>query len=156
MRRYRLLSLFICSFFMLLSASGSTRTLASGAVTLTVNNPYCAQALPSSGICLINLRNISATSTDPNFLGVRITINGKTRAFFSKFFETSVYINQGMIGNGLQVVCGRPNASGVPGSGQIYSVGISAIVSGSSPTTDTANVTCPSFESRSYLPMLKK
>jgi hypothetical protein len=155
-RRYRLLSLFICSFFILITTSGSARMVANSGVTLTVNNPYCAQASPSSSTCLINVRNISATSSDPNFRGVQITINGKTRAFFSNFFETSVFINDGMMGKGLQVTCGRPKASGLPGYGLQYSVGISAIVSGSSPTTDTANVTCPSFESKSYLPMLKK
>ncbi len=156
MRRDRLLSLFICSFFILVSTSGSARMATNAGVTLTVSNPYCAQASPSSSTCLINVRNISATSSDPNFLGLQITINGKTRAFFSNFFETSVFINDGMMGKGLQVVCGRPNASGLPGYGLQYSVGISAIVSGSSPTTDTANVTCPSFESKAYLPMLKR
>jgi hypothetical protein len=60
-----------------------------------------------------------------------------------------------MMGKGLQVFCGGPNASGVPGYGLQYSVGISAIVTGSSPITDTANVTCPYFESRLYLPMIK-
>ena len=156
MRRYRLLSLLICSFIMLAFTSSSARTFSPDAVSLTVNNPYCAQASPASPACLIYVRYISATSTDPNFRGVQISINGKARAFFSNFFESSTYINDMMMGKGLRVICGGPNASGVPGYGLQYSVGISAIVTGSSPVTDTANVTCPYFESRLYLPMVKK
>jgi hypothetical protein len=140
---------------MLTSTSGSARTSSPDAVSLTVSNPYCAQASPISPTCLIYVRYISATSTDPNFRGIQISIDGKARAFFSNFFETSTYINDSMMGKGLQVFCGGPNASGVPGYGLQYSVGISAIVTGSSPITDTANVTCPYFESRLYLPMIK-
>jgi hypothetical protein len=156
MRLYRLVSLFICTLFMLLCTSGSSRTLAEGGASLTVSNPYCVQASPPSATCLINVRSIIASNSDPNFRGVLITVNGKTRAFFSNFFETSIYINNKMLGNGLQVVCGRPNASGLPNYGFQYSVGISAIVSGSSPITDTAVVTCPYFEAKLYLPVVKK
>ena len=156
MRRYRLVSLFICSFIMLASTSGSARTFSPDAVSLTVSNPYCAQVSPASPTCLIYVRYISATSTDPNFRGVQISINGKPRAFFSNFFETSVYINDSMMGKGLQVICGGPNASGLPDYGLQYNVGISAIVSGSNPITDTASVTCPFFESKAYLPMVRK
>jgi hypothetical protein len=156
MRQYRFVSLFIC-LLLLICASGSTRTQAeSTAVTLTVSNPYCAQSVPASPICWINVRNISATSSDPNFLGVQITVNGKTRAFFSQFFETSVTINKNMLGKGLQVNCGLPNASGQADSGLQYHVGISGIVSGGSPTTDTANVFCPYFVTRVYMPAVYK
>jgi hypothetical protein len=156
MRRYRLVSLLICSFIMLVVTSGSARTSSPDAVSLTVSNPYCTQSSPASPTCLIYVRYISATSTDPNFRGVQISINGKPRAFFSEFFENAVYINDSMMGKGLQVICGGPNASGVPGSGLQYGVEISALITGSSPITDTANVTCPFFESKLYLPMIKR
>jgi hypothetical protein len=155
MRHLRLVSLFICLSALLIGTSGSARTLAPQAVSLTVNNPYCVQPSTASSTCLINLRYLSATSSDPNFLGVQITINGKTRAYFSNFFENSVYITDRMMGKGLQVTCGRPNASGLPGYGLQYNLGISAIVSGGSPTTDIAVVTCPAFESKLYLPIVK-
>lgn len=156
MYKYCRLSLLIGIFFLLTWTSGSTRTDAAGAVSMTVNNPYCAQASPASSTCLINVRTISATSSDPNFRGLQITINGETRAYFSTFFETSVYINREMIGQGLEVTCGRPNASGLPGYGLQYSIGISGIISGGSSTTDTAIVNCPSFEARVYLPKVSK
>lgn len=156
MRQYRLLSLLICLFILLICTSGSARTAAPDAVSLTVSNPYCAQAAPSSSTCLINVRNISATSSDSNFRGVQITIDGKTRAFFSTFFETSVFINEQMMGKGLEVACGGPNASGLPGYGLQYNVGISAIISGSSSTSDTSIVNCPYFEARVYLPTVSK
>lgn len=157
MRTNRFVSLILCLSLLLVCAGGSTRTMAEGAaVSLAVSNPYCSQAVPATSTCWINVRNINATSSDPNFLGVQITINGKTRAFFSNFFENSVSINEKMMGKGLQVVCGRPNASGVPGYGLQYPVGISAVFSGSSATTDTANVNCPAYEARLYLPAVDK
>lgn len=156
MRHYRLVSLSICLLFMLVCTSGSASTASQAGVSLTVSNPYCVQPSLPSGTCFINVRNISATSSDPNFRGVQITINGKTRAFFSNFFENSVFINKDMIGDGLRVVCGRPNASGLPDYGLQYNVGISAIVSGGSATNDTATVNCPYFESKAYLPTVRK
>jgi hypothetical protein len=157
MRKYRLVSLIIGLSFFLICASGSNRTKAKvAAVSLTVSNPYCTQSAPASSTCLIKVSSINATSTDPNFRGVQITVDGKPRAFFSNFFETSVSINERMMGKGLQVVCGKPNASGVPGYGLQYHVGISAVVSGSSSTSDTANVNCPSYEDRLYLPAVTK
>jgi len=154
MRPLRILSLLICTVCLLIGDSGSARTLAPEAVTLTVSDPYCAQTPAASSSCVINVRYLSATSSDPNFLGVQLTVNGKTRAYISNFFENSVYINDRMMGSGLQVTCGKPNASGQPDYGFQYNLGISAIVSGSTPTTDTAIVTCPAFESRMFLPMV--
>lgn len=156
MRPFRLISVIICLSALLIATSGSARTLAPQAVALTVSNPYCTQPSTASSTCLINLRYLSATSSDPGFLGVQITVNGKTRAYFSNFFESSIYVNDRMMGKGLQVTCGRPNASGVAGFGLQYSLGISAIVSGGSPVTDIANVTCPAFESRLYLPVVNR
>jgi hypothetical protein len=156
MRHLRFIILIICLSALLVGTSGSARTLAPDAVSLTVSNPYCIQPSTASSTCLINLRYLSATSTDPNFLAVQISVNGKTRAYFSNFFESSVYVNDRMLGKGLQVTCGRPNASGLPAYGLQYNLGISAIVSGSSPITDIANVTCPAFERRLYLPIMEK
>ena len=61
-----------------------------------------------------------------------------------------------MLGDGLQVTCGKPNASGLPDYGFQYNLGISALASGSAPVTDTAIVTCPAFETRTYLPIVMK
>ena len=156
MRIFRFISLLICTGILLIGTSGSARTLAPDAVTLTVNNPYCTQPSVTSSICLINVRTISANSTDPNFLGIQLTVNGKTRARFSNFFENSVLINTEMMGKGLQVTCGRPNASGVAGYGLQYSLGITALISGGSPITDIANVTCPAYESKIFMPIIRK
>jgi hypothetical protein len=155
MRHYRFLSRLVCLLFALVSTSGAARTQSPNAVTLTLNNPYCVQASPASSTCLINIRYLSAASSDPTFRGVQITINGKPRAFFWNYSETSVFINDSMMGKGLQVTCGKPNASGLPGYGLQYNVGFSAIISGSS-TTDNAIVNCPSFESRVYMPRVNK
>ncbi len=156
MRKYRHGALLICLCFLLAGASSSTRSDPQGQVSLTVSNPYCSQTSPGSPTCLIVMRSISATSSDPGFLGIQISIAGKTRAFFSNFFENSVAINSSMLGDGLQVECGEPNASGVAGYGWVYNVGISATFSNSNPTTDTAVVTCPFYQDRLYLPTVRR
>jgi len=126
------------------------------AVTLTVSNPACVQSSTQSGACYINFYYINAVSTDPNFSRIEISIDGKNRLRMTAFFENSIYFSGSMIGKGFQVSCGRPNASGVPGYGRIYPVNISAYVSGSSPITDIANVTCPAYESITYLPIITR
>jgi hypothetical protein len=146
----------ICLFLLLVCTSSAARSNAPSDVSLAVSNPACTQPSPTTSACLINVRSIIASSSDPTFLGVQIRINGKTRAFFTSFFENSVYINNNMLGKGLEVTCGRPNASGLSGYGLTYNVGISAVFSGSSSTTDTAVVNCPAFESRVYFPTVKK
>jgi hypothetical protein len=156
MRKYRHGTLLICLFFLLASASSSARSEPQGQVSLTVSNPYCSQVSTNSPTCLIVFRSIYATSSDPGFLGIQISVNGQARAFFSNFFENTVTINNSMLGNGLQVECGEPNASGVAGYGLVYNVGISATFSNSSATTDTAVVTCPYYQDRLYLPTLRK
>lgn len=126
------------------------------AVTLLVSNPACVQSATRPGACYITVRSISASSSDPNFNRIEISIDGKTRLRMTAFFETSIYFSGQMLGKGLQVTCGRPNASGVAGYGRIYPVNISAFVTGSSPITDIANVTCPAYESITYLPLINR
>jgi hypothetical protein len=126
------------------------------AVTLTVSNPACVQSSIQQGACYINFNYIYATSTDPNFTSIEVTIAGKNRLRMTTFFENSTYLTGSMIGRGLLVTCGRPNASGVPNFGRIYPVSISARVTGGSPITDIANVTCPAYESTNYLPLINK
>ncbi len=124
------------------------------ATTFTINNPYCTQLLPSTGTCTINIRSISAS--DPSLSHLEIIVNGKVRAFVSTFFETSLTLNENMVPRGIQVPCGRPNASNIPTLGLQYSVGLTLYTTGSPAITDTANVICPAFKSRTYIPVVRR
>jgi hypothetical protein len=124
------------------------------AVTLSASNPYCVQSSPATGACIINFRYLSAS--DPAFNHLEISIDGKVRAYMTAFFETSVYLNYAMLGDGLQVACGSPNASGIPGYGRQYVISLTAYATGSPAITDTAVVNCPYFEGKNFLPVVSK
>jgi len=126
------------------------------AVTMTVSNPYCVQDVETAGSCLINLRYFYASTTDSSFSHIEIAINGKVRANMSGFFENSAYLTGPMLGNGLKVACGGKNISGIPDMGRQYVVTLSGFATGSSPVVDSANVTCPYYQGKTYLPILTK
>jgi hypothetical protein len=126
------------------------------AVTMTVSNPYCVQDIETAGTCLINLRYFYASTSDSSFNHIEIAINGKVRADMTGFFENSAYLNDAMLGNGLKVACGGKNASGIPDMGLQYAVTLSGFATGSSPIVDIANVTCPYYQGKVYLPVLRK
>ena len=126
------------------------------AVTMIVSNPYCVQDVETAGSCLINLRYFSASTSDSSFSHIEIAINGKVRANMSGFFENSAYLTGPMLGNGLKVACGGKNVSGIPDMGRQYVVTLSGFATGSSPVVDSANVTCPYYQRKTYLPVLMK
>jgi len=145
----------ICLGLSLALCGGSVRAEQT-ATTLTVSNPTCAQAVATTGACTINIKSINVSSSDPLFSHVEISINGKVRAYLSSFFEQNIYLNSAMLGEGLQVTCGLPGASGDPAYGNQYQVGIAAYITGSSPIVDSAVVYCPSFVSKSFLPLVSR
>jgi hypothetical protein len=156
MRALRILFGSASLILVLFLAGEPVRAATLQSVTLYVSNPSCTQPQPATGACYINLRYFYAVSTDPNFNHIEITVDGKVRFRMTGFFETSAYMVGQMLGKGLLVTCGLPGESGVAGFGHVYSVGLSAFVNGSSPITDFANVTCPSFVSKNYVPAVDK
>jgi hypothetical protein len=147
----------IIAVLLVLALSGQpSRASSPESITLTLSNPTCHQVKSNTGTCYINLRTLSATSDDPTFTHVEIAIDGKVRAYYSAFFEESVYASYAMLGNGLEVTCGLPNAGGDPKSGNIYPVDIIAYLADVPALTDTANVTCPYFVSTNLLPLVSK
>ena len=126
------------------------------AVSMIVSNPYCVQDIETAGSCLVNLRYFYASTTDSSFSHIEIAIDGKVRARMSGFFENSAYLTGPMLGNGLKVACGGKNISGIPDMGRQYVVTLSGFATGSSPVVDSANVTCPYYQRKTYLPVLMK
>ena len=126
------------------------------AVAMTVSNPYCVQDVETTGSCLINLRYFYASTTDSSFSHIEIAIDGKVRARMSGFFENSAYLTGSMLGNGLQVACGGKNVSGIPDMGRQYAVTLTGFATGSFPVVDIANVTCPYYQGKIYLPLVRK
>jgi hypothetical protein len=155
-RRWQIGLLLAACLGMNLMLSGGIVRAAPTVTTLTVNNPTCAQLQVATNACVIKIRSISASSTDPLFSHVEISVNGKLRAHLSAFFEQNIYLISAMLAEGLQVSCGLPGASGDAAFGNQYSVGISAHITGSPPIVDVANVTCPYYVSKSFLPLTNR
>ena len=126
------------------------------AVSMIVSNPYCVQDIETAGSCLVNLRYFYASTTGSSFSHIEIAIDGKVRARMSGFFENSAYLTGPMLGNGLKVACGGKNVSGIPDMGRQYAVTLTGFATGSSPVVDSANVTCPYYQGKTYLPLLTK
>ncbi len=137
-------------------APGAQALAAPQALSFTVSNPVCTQTPAKTGICQINIRSISANSSDGTLLGVEIGINGKLRARINTFFENNAYLTQKMLNGGLQVPCGGLGAGGLPGYGQVYSVSVVAVLVGGTSSTDIASVACPAFTGTTYLPMMRR
>jgi hypothetical protein len=156
MRALRSFSLFAVLLLIPIIFSGSSQAASPDAITLNISNPTCTQVKTNSGSCLINIRAMSANSSDPSFSHVEISISGKVRAYYSTFFESAIYADYRMLGNGLQVSCGGPNASGDPNYGQKYEVVITAFLADVPSITDTAIVYCPYFFGKNLTPLVIK
>jgi hypothetical protein len=123
-------------------------------VNLTMSNPYCYQSVVERGGCYINVRSITASGSDLGFDHLDISINGKVRARMQTFFETTAYFSENLLGQGLEVSCGGPNAGGDPAFGNLYTVTVQAYASGASVAFDSAPVYCPYYKGQPYLPLL--
>ncbi len=152
--------------FLLLSALGLSLALSGDLVhaapqatlSVTMSNPTCVQVPASAGTCYIVIRSLSATASDTSFTGLDVSVDGKVRARFQPFFETSVSVNYKMLDRGLMVVCGRSNSGGNPNYGALHTVDYKGYLFGSSTPAayGTASVYCPAYDGLAYLPLIRK
>jgi hypothetical protein len=156
MRVVRTLLLVMMTLGLTRSLAGAPVHAAPQAVAMTVSNPYCVQDVETAGTCRINLGYFYASTTDASFNHIEIAIDGKVRVHMNGFFENSAYLTGAMLDKGLLVACGGKNASGIPDMGRQYAVTLSGFATGSSPVVDVANVTCPYYQNKTYLPILRK
>ncbi len=156
MRLFKVLSTLLV-FSLVLALGGEPVSAAPNAsVIMNISNPYCVQSTSDPDVCYIVLRSMTASSPDSNLFRFEIAIDGKVRLRMHTFFEDSILLSYAMLGKGLKVACGAPNASGIPGYGRIYSVNLSAYGFTGSPIVDIANVTCPAGSNKNYLPLISK
>ena len=113
---------------------------------ITASNPYCYVSDPSRGVCAINWRWIQvsgAPAANINYL--TIEIDGRRRANYRGFFDTSIQVQSGMNGEGFKVACGPPgeNADNDPVYGFTYSYRLKAEDSANAIATVSSSVRCP-------------
>jgi hypothetical protein len=157
-RRWRLLLLGL-GLILVLPFSGDfahAAPLQPASVSLTMNNPTCIQVRSASGACSIQVDSVIASGSDPTFSRLEILVNGKLRVYMSGFFESSAYLTYSMMPGGFAVVCGQPNAGGSPNYGNAYTVTANAYMADGTSASDSMAVFCPAYESKTYIPLLKK
>lgn len=125
-------------------------------VSLTINNPVCVQPNPDAGTCFIKSFSIAAYGSETSFSQLNVFVNGKLRVNMQGFFESNAYLTADMVGNGLAVACGVPNASGNPDFGTIYTMYVTASMGDGANTWGSAQVRCPYFEGKVFLPNLRR
>ena len=104
----------------------------------------CIRPEQHTDACYIQWNYLAVAATSPqNILTMTVTIDGRVRAHYSGFFQSSMFVPQQMHNPGFKVACGVPGASGNPGLGQVYSYVIQARETGGLQATNSGSVTCP-------------
>ncbi|MBN1373300.1 MAG: hypothetical protein JW987_15290 [Anaerolineaceae bacterium] len=125
-------------------------------ISLDITNPVCVQARSDTGTCYIKAFDISANGSGGSFSQLSVYVNGKLRLNMQGFFESSAYLNADMIGTGLAVACGMPNASGDPAFGNIYTLSVTASMTDGANTWGSAQVRCPYYDGKVFLPNVRR
>lgn len=104
----------------------------------------CYLPRPGTDACYItwNYLNVSA-STPQYIISMTVNISNQMRAYFSGFFQTSMFIPGDMLGKGFRVACGTPGSGGNPYLGNQYSYTIRARETGGLRSANYGSVTCP-------------
>jgi hypothetical protein len=117
----------------------------------------CYRPEQFTNVCYINWQYFYVTaSTSQYIISMTVSIDSRMRAAYSGFFQTSMYVDPGMISPGFQVACGSKGISGNPQLGQAYAYTIRAKESGGLKSANYGTVYCPADELRLYLPVVQR
>ncbi len=117
----------------------------------------CIRARPASRECFINWNYLSVTATSPQYIiTMTVAIDGQMRAYYSGFFQTSMYVPFDMNPKGFKVACGDPGTNANPELGKTYSYTIRARESGGLGSANYGSVTCPVGAYSVYLPFYSR
>lgn len=111
-----------------------------------IESPTAACYGPLSAInaCYIQWSGLSVSATSPQYIErMTVSIDGRIRAFYSGFFQTSMYVPPEMHSEGFRVACGTVGASGDPDSGFHYAYEIRARETGGQSTANYGTAICP-------------
>jgi len=125
-------------------------------VSISMSNPTCVQALPTSGACSIRLGSLIASGSAPTFSRLEVLVNGKLRVYMGGFFESSAYLSDSMAPGGLTVACGRTNEGGLPNYGRSYLLTANAYMVDGASASDSMTIFCPAYNGQTDLPLIKK
>jgi len=152
-RILRFLPLILILGLLLAIPSGN---ISASTISLDITNPSCVQSQTENSTCYIKAFSIAAYGGDPSFSQLKVFVDGKLRMNMQGFFEANAYLNSDMLGDGLAVACGGPNASGNPDYGKIYTMYVTASMGDGANTWGSAQVRCPYYVGKTYLPGVRR
>ncbi len=104
----------------------------------------CYLPRPGTNDCYITWRYLNvAAAASQYIISMTVNISNQNRAYFSGFFQNSMYIPGDMLGKGFRVACGTPGSGSLPGYGRQYPYTIRARETGGLSAANYGSVTCP-------------
>ena len=116
----------------------------------------CYLPVPHTNACYIQWQYLNVTaSTSQYIISMTVSISNEIRAYYSGFFQTSMYIPGDMQSPGFRVACGEPGSGGKPEFGMAYPYIVRARETGGLKAANYGTVYCPADTIRLYLPIVK-
>jgi hypothetical protein len=126
--------------------------------TIESPSPTCYRPGLHSNICRVNWGLVRVSTVSPRtIVSVTLTIDGRMRANYQGYFQSSLSVEPGFHGDGFQVACGFEGVDGVAGMGRVYDWRLKALDSEGLEATNKGTVTCPAWHPISvYLPLVQR
>lgn len=107
-------------------------------------SPTCSLPEPGTNVCYIQWSYLNVTASAGQYIvTTTVALDGHLQAYFSGFFQTSLYIPSDMTGDGFRVACGAPGVEGNPEQGYMYDYTIRARETGGLGAANYGTVSCP-------------
>ncbi len=115
----------------------------------------CYLPVRNTDRCYIQWNYLSVSASSSQYIiSMTVTIDNRKRAYYSGFFQTSMFVPNGMHSPGFLVSCGLEGAGGLPDLGNSYAWAIRARETGGLTAANYGSVTCPADVPSVYLPIL--
>jgi hypothetical protein len=106
--------------------------------------PTCYKPRETSQVCFVEWSYFAVTATASQYLlNMKVELDGRVRAYYDGFFQTSMYVPAQMFKPGFAVVCGQPGEGGDPRLGRQYGWVVRAEESSGQTATSSGAIFCP-------------
>lgn len=117
----------------------------------------CYRPIDRLDTCYIEWNYLAVTASSSQYIiSMTVSIDGKLRAYYAGFFQTSMYVPADFHKPGFMVTCGKKGASGYPNLGKSYSYILRARETGGLAAANYGSVTCPYGFPGVYLPWVAR
>jgi hypothetical protein len=115
----------------------------------------CYRPIEHTNTCYIQWSYLYVTASSSQYIiSMTVSISNQIRAYYSGFFQSSMYIPGDMQTPGFRVSCGEPGSGGNADLGRAYPYTIRARETGGLKSANYGTVYCPADTIRLYLPIM--